>query len=69
MLAVFYEVIKETRKVRKEYLTKEEKMVPPDLIKVFLREYFETFLELARYRFEAGQFLMGKEFKGKSYLG
>lgn len=36
MLAVFYEVIKETRKVRKEYLTKEEKMVPPDLIKVFL---------------------------------
>jgi hypothetical protein len=48
LLAVFYEVIKETRKVRKEYLTKEEKMVPPDLIKVFLREYFETFLELAR---------------------
>jgi DNA-binding transcriptional ArsR family regulator len=59
LLAVFYEVIKETRKVRKEYLTKEEKMVlkkdlkkivPPDLIKVFLREYFETFLDLGGKR-------------------
>jgi DNA-binding transcriptional ArsR family regulator len=59
LLAVFYDMIGEARKVRKGYLTREEKMVlkkdlekivPPDLIKVFLREYFETFLELGGKR-------------------
>lgn len=59
LLMVFYDMIREAGKIRKGYLMREEirvlkkelrKIVPPDLIKGFLREYFETFSDLGGKR-------------------
>ncbi|MHA1582144.1 MAG: ArsR/SmtB family transcription factor [Candidatus Baldrarchaeia archaeon] len=56
LLGAFYEIVNEVIEVREEYLEKKdverikkvglEKIVPPRLIKTFLREYFSTFRDL-----------------------
>ena len=56
LLQVFYEIVNEVFKERKEYLTKAEikrieniglkRVVPPALVKVFLKEYFSTLMDL-----------------------
>ena len=52
LLMVFYDVIREasrriplTREEKKVFKKDLEKIIPPELVKVFLQEYFETFSE------------------------
>ncbi|RLI74284.1 hypothetical protein DRP04_14850 [Archaeoglobales archaeon] len=60
MLDVFYGILNELVELRKEFFSKKEiqkikradlkKVVPPELFKAFLKEYFETFNDLGGKR-------------------
>jgi DNA-binding transcriptional ArsR family regulator len=60
LLTIFYDIIKEVLDARSNFLSKKEinrikkvgikNIVPPELIKIFLKEYFLTFVELGGKR-------------------